>query len=39
LPDSNVLLTRFLSHSGMAEVSDFMPIMELGHSHDLVRNL
>src|SRR5690606_23222929 len=37
LPDTNVLLTRFLSHEGVAEVSDFMPIEELGHSHDLVR--
>lgn len=37
IPDSNVLLTRFLSDAGMAEVSDFMPILELGHAHDLVR--
>jgi GH15 family glucan-1,4-alpha-glucosidase len=37
LPDSNVLLTRFLSDGGMAEVSDFMPITELGHAHNLVR--
>lgn len=37
IPDSNVLLTRFLSQSGMAEISDFMPILELGHAHDLVR--
>ena len=37
LPDSNVLLTRFLSESGMAEVSDFMPITQLGHAHALVR--
>src|SRR5262252_6171016 len=34
IPDSNVLLTRFLSDQGMAEVSDFMPILELGHAHD-----
>ena len=27
LPDSNVLLTRFLSQEGMAEVIDFMPIL------------
>ena len=26
LPDTNVLLTRFLSDSGVAEVSDFMPV-------------
>jgi GH15 family glucan-1,4-alpha-glucosidase len=37
LPDSNVLLTRFLAAEGMAEVSDFMPITGLGHAHDLVR--
>lgn len=37
LPDSNVLLTRFLSEQGMAEVSDFMPITGLGHARDLVR--
>lgn len=37
MPDSNVLLTRFLSDAGMADVSDFMPILELGHAHDLVR--
>src|SRR5215471_18240168 len=37
LPDSNVLLSRFLSDEGVAEVSDFMPITPLGHSHALVR--
>ncbi len=37
MPDSNVLLTRFQSEGGMVEISDFMPIMELGHVHDLVR--
>ncbi len=37
MPDSNVLLTRFQSEGGMVEISDFMPIMELGHAHDLVR--
>jgi GH15 family glucan-1,4-alpha-glucosidase len=37
LPDSNILLTRFLSTEGVAEVSDFMPIQQLGHAHDLVR--
>ncbi|MDQ3811392.1 MAG: DUF5911 domain-containing protein, partial [Chloroflexota bacterium] len=26
LPDTNVLLTRFLSEEGVAEISDFMPI-------------
>src|ERR1051325_9874279 len=37
LPDSNILLTRFLADCGVAEVSDFMAITKLGHAHDLVR--
>jgi GH15 family glucan-1,4-alpha-glucosidase len=37
LPDTNVLLTRFLSESGVAEVSDFMPVEEAGVAHNLVR--
>lgn len=37
LPDSAVLLTRFLGRDGLAEVSDFMPVQEFGHAHDLVR--
>lgn len=28
LPDTNILLTRFLSDAGVAEVTDFMPILE-----------
>ncbi|HEV3475930.1 MAG TPA: glycoside hydrolase family 15 protein, partial [Rubrobacteraceae bacterium] len=40
LPDTNVLLTRFLSPEGVAEVLDFMPIDE-GYEtrHDLVRDV
>ena len=40
LPDTNVLLTRFLSSEGVAEVLDFMPI-EAGpkERHDLVRSI
>ncbi len=38
-PDTNMLLTRFLSDDGVAEVSDFMPIEHLGHRHDLVRRV
>ena len=38
-PDTNMLLTRFLSNDGVAEISDFMPIQHLGHSHDLVRRV
>ena len=37
MPDSNILLTRFLSEAGVGEVSDFMPITDLGHAHNLVR--
>lgn len=36
LPDTNILLTRFLSDEGVAELSDFMPLAEMGHSHDIV---
>jgi GH15 family glucan-1,4-alpha-glucosidase len=28
LPDTNILLTRFLSDSGVAEITDFMPVVE-----------
>jgi GH15 family glucan-1,4-alpha-glucosidase len=37
LPDTNVLITRFLSNHGVAEVCDFMPIEEIGWAHNLVR--
>ncbi len=36
-PDTNMLLTRFLSADGVAEVSDFMPVKSEGHAHHLVR--
>lgn len=37
-PDTNILLTRFLSEEGVAEVSDFMPVEEVGgRCHTLVR--
>jgi GH15 family glucan-1,4-alpha-glucosidase len=39
LPDTNVLLTRFLSEEGVAEVSDFMPILEDAAVHALVRRV
>jgi len=39
LPDSNVLLTRFFSSGGMAEVIDFMPILsKSGDRSRLVRH-
>jgi len=37
LPDTNVLLTRFLSQDGVAEVTDFMPTADMDQGKDLVR--
>ena len=37
LPDTNILLSRFLSPEGVAEISDFMPVAALGPAHTLVR--
>ena len=37
LPDSNVLVSRFLSEQGVAEVSDFMPVKGVSEPHTLVR--
>ena len=37
LPDTNVLLTRFLHAEGVGEVSDFMPVEDAGQAHNLVR--
>ncbi len=37
LPDSNVLVSRFLSGQGVAEVSDFMPVKGVSEPHTLVR--
>lgn len=41
LPDTNVLLTRFLSDSGVAEITDFMPILagQKGeiYAHQIIR--
>ncbi|MGH3106650.1 MAG: glycoside hydrolase family 15 protein [Rubrobacteraceae bacterium] len=40
LPETNVLLTRFLSREGVAEVLDFMPIENASETrHDLVRDV
>ena len=41
-PDTNVLITRFLTPDGVAEVQDFMPIHAPGsgvHRHTLVRRV
>ena len=39
LPDSNILLTRFLSVDGVIEISDFMPVEVGSSSHNLVRRV
>jgi GH15 family glucan-1,4-alpha-glucosidase len=39
LPETNVLLTRFLSDDGIAEMADFMPVLEKGQPSRLVRRL
>lgn len=39
LPETNVLLTRFLSSEGVGELTDFMPAEELYIGHVLVRRL
>jgi GH15 family glucan-1,4-alpha-glucosidase len=41
LPDTNVLITRFLASAGVGEVSDFMPIGIYPHDHprQLVRRV
>ena len=36
LPDTNVLITRFLSDAGLAEISDFMPVHMYPHDHPRV---
>jgi GH15 family glucan-1,4-alpha-glucosidase len=41
LPDTNVLITRFLTPAGVGEVQDFMPIAEGAavHRHRLIRRV
>jgi len=39
LPDTNVLLTRFLARHGVAELTDFMPVEELYGGKELVRRV
>ncbi|MGH7738926.1 MAG: glycoside hydrolase family 15 protein, partial [bacterium] len=39
LPDTNILMTRFLSDDGVAEISDYMPVDEIGHAHQVVRRV
>jgi pentatricopeptide repeat protein len=37
LPDTNVLMTRFLSSEGVGEVTDFMAVAEMRHTHCVIR--
>jgi GH15 family glucan-1,4-alpha-glucosidase len=37
IPGTNILLSRFLSDEGVAEVSDFMPVEATEQAHNLVR--
>src|SRR5215470_17128013 len=42
LPDTNVLITRFLTPDGVAEVQDFMPVAPsdaVAHRHRMIRRL
>lgn len=39
LPDTNILLTRFLSDDGIAETTDFMPILEEDHPGRIIRRV
>ncbi len=39
LPDTNILLTRFLSYDGMVEITDFMPVKEVESRCILIRKV
>lgn len=42
LPDTNILITRFLTVDGVGEIIDFMPIKQVGsaiHQHHLMRSV
>lgn len=39
LPDTNVLLTRFLSEEGVGEITDFMPVEEVTKGKELIRRV
>lgn len=39
LPDTNVLVTQFLSDKGIGEITDFMPVDERHHAHRVVRRV
>jgi GH15 family glucan-1,4-alpha-glucosidase len=42
VPETNILITRFLSSNGVAEITDFMPIRQSGsaaHRHMIIRSV
>lgn len=39
LPDTNVLLTRFLSPEGVGEITDFMPVEEFYDGKEIIRRV
>jgi GH15 family glucan-1,4-alpha-glucosidase len=39
LPDTNVLLTRFLARNGVGEITDFMPAEDVSAGKELVRSV
>src|SRR6478672_9820057 len=39
LPDTNVLITRFLSKEGVSEILDFMPVEDLYMGNVLIRKV
>ncbi len=42
LPETNILITRFLCLNGVAEITDYMPIKKMGsvaHQHHIVRSV
>lgn len=42
LPETNVLMTRFLTVDGVAEITDYMPVKQVGtaaHQHHIVRSV
>ncbi|HEY9001269.1 MAG TPA: glycoside hydrolase family 15 protein [Mucilaginibacter sp.] len=39
LPETNILLTRFLSEDGVGELTDLMPVQELNRGNELIRRI
>lgn len=39
IPETNVLLTRFLSEEGIGEITDFMPVQDLDRGNELIRRV